>query len=165
MTASSSVVISNLAYLVGAVVLAIIGGLVVWLRHRKPKSVAANVESFHRGLQALAPEGPPVPRGGAHSRADVRRVTAQPGVRVTPPRTVSSAPPDAPAAAAVSDALPMANEPSPADRPGGAHQSRMDRIDYRTDQIDLTERGPESPHDMGAEAGEAAADRAGAETG
>jgi hypothetical protein len=55
MTASSGVVLSNLAYLIGAVVLAIIGGLVVWLRHRQPKSVDANVESFHRGLRALAP--------------------------------------------------------------------------------------------------------------
>ncbi len=57
MTASSAVVLSNLAYLIGAVVLAIIGGLVVWLRHRQPKSVDANVESFHRGLRALAPDG------------------------------------------------------------------------------------------------------------
>jgi len=58
MTASSSVVLSNLAYLIGAVVLAVIGGLVVWLHHRQPKSVDANVESFHRGLRALAPDPP-----------------------------------------------------------------------------------------------------------
>lgn len=55
MTASSAVVLGNLAYLIGAVVLATIGGLIVWLRHRQPRSVHANVESFHRGLQALAP--------------------------------------------------------------------------------------------------------------
>jgi hypothetical protein len=55
-TASSGVVLSNLAYLLGAVVLAIIGGLIVWLHHRQPKSVDANVESFHRGLRALAPD-------------------------------------------------------------------------------------------------------------
>ena len=67
MTASSGVVLSNLAYLVGAVVLAIIGGLVVWLHHRQPKSVDANVESFHRGLRALAPDppGPGSLRGSA----------------------------------------------------------------------------------------------------
>jgi len=58
MIASSGVVISNLAYLIGAVILAVIGGLIVWLRHRQPKSVDANVASFHRGLRALAPDSP-----------------------------------------------------------------------------------------------------------
>ncbi len=55
MTASSAVVLGNLAYLIGAVVLATLGGLIVWWHHRQPRSVHANVESFHRGLQALAP--------------------------------------------------------------------------------------------------------------
>jgi hypothetical protein len=62
MTASSGVVLSNLAYLIGAVVVAFIGGLLVWLHHRQPKSVDANVESFQRGLQAIAPDSTrPVP--------------------------------------------------------------------------------------------------------
>ena len=56
MTASSSVMLANLAYLIGAVVLAVIGGVVVWWRHRKPTSVHANMASFHRGLRALAPD-------------------------------------------------------------------------------------------------------------
>jgi hypothetical protein len=56
MTASSSVVLSNLAYLIGAVVLAIIGGCAVWLHHRQPKSIDANVDAFQRGLQAIAPD-------------------------------------------------------------------------------------------------------------
>ena len=56
MIASSSVVLANLAYLIGAVVLAVIGGLAVWWRHRKPTSVHANMASFHRGLRALAPD-------------------------------------------------------------------------------------------------------------
>jgi hypothetical protein len=55
-TASSAVVLSNLAYLMGAVVLATIGGLIVWWRHRQPQSIYSNVEAFHRGLQALAPD-------------------------------------------------------------------------------------------------------------
>lgn len=57
MIASSSVVLSNLAYLIGAVVFAVLGGVVVWWRHRTPKSVQANISSFNRGLRALAPEG------------------------------------------------------------------------------------------------------------
>jgi hypothetical protein len=55
-TASSTTVLSNLAYLIGAVVVAVIIGLLVWLRHRQPKSVDANISSFRRGLSALAPE-------------------------------------------------------------------------------------------------------------
>lgn len=58
MTASSSVMLSNLAYLIGAVVFAVIGGVAVWWRHRKPTSVHANMASFHRGLRALAPDDP-----------------------------------------------------------------------------------------------------------
>ncbi len=75
MTASSAVVLSNLAYLIGAVVLATIGGLIVWLYHRHPKSIYANVESFHRGLRALAPDG--VQAGSGRP--------APPGVRIQPP--------------------------------------------------------------------------------
>jgi hypothetical protein len=61
MTASSATVLANLAYLIGAVVVAVIIGLLVWLRHRKPKSVDANMASFRRGLSALAPDDGPRP--------------------------------------------------------------------------------------------------------
>ncbi len=78
MTASSEVVVSNLAYVAGAVVLAIIGGLIVWLRHRQPKSVDANVESFHRGLRALAPDA-------SHAGSGRTTVsTASGGLRIQP---------------------------------------------------------------------------------
>ncbi len=78
MTASSAVVVSNLAYSSGAVVLAIIGGLIVWLRHRQPKSVDANVESFHRGLRALAPDASHPGSGRATAS------TASGGLRIQP---------------------------------------------------------------------------------
>lgn len=87
MTASSATVLANLAYLIGAVVLAVLGGIAVWWRHRKPTSVDANVASFKRGLMALAPEHDPEGRGSAGSRGRPRRyrpgppsVTARPGV-------------------------------------------------------------------------------------
>jgi hypothetical protein len=67
MMASSSTVLSNLAYLIGAVVLAIVGGLAVWLHHRQPKSVDANMASFRRGLNALAPDPQPGQAGGARN--------------------------------------------------------------------------------------------------
>jgi hypothetical protein len=83
--ASSTTVLANLAYLIGAVVVAVIIGLLVWLRHRQPKSVDANMASFRRGLSALAPDqdGPapaqprpepsrirPVPAGLTHVRLE-----------------------------------------------------------------------------------------------
>lgn len=58
MIASSATVLANLAYLIAAVVLAALGGLVVWWRHRKPRSVDARMDSFRRGLEALAPDAP-----------------------------------------------------------------------------------------------------------
>lgn len=72
MIASSSVVLSNLAYLIGAVVFAVFGGLAVWWRHRTPKSVQANISSFNRGLRALAPEG------------EDARPLPEPGIRIEP---------------------------------------------------------------------------------
>lgn len=54
--ASSSTVLANLAYLIGAVVVAALIGVLIWLRHRPPKSVDANMASFRRGLSALAPD-------------------------------------------------------------------------------------------------------------
>jgi hypothetical protein len=54
----TSVVVSNLAYLGGALVMIVLLSTVLVLRQRKPKSVDANVESFNRGLRALAPSAP-----------------------------------------------------------------------------------------------------------
>ncbi len=77
MTASSTTVLANLAYLIGAVVLAVVVGLLVWLRHRRPKSVDANMASFRRGLSALAPdEGGPVSAARQAEAARIRPVPA-----------------------------------------------------------------------------------------
>jgi hypothetical protein len=53
--ATSSNVLANVVYLVGAVVLAVLGILMVWWRHREPTSVDAKMASFQKGLSALAP--------------------------------------------------------------------------------------------------------------
>jgi hypothetical protein len=81
MMASSSTVLSNLAYLIGAVVLAVIGGLAVWLHHRQPKSVDANMASFRRGLNALAPDVNPAPNGTG--RPEERGFSIQPAPKLT----------------------------------------------------------------------------------
>lgn len=52
-----AIVWSNIVFTAGAVVLAVVIGIVVALRHRTPKTVEATVDSFSRGLQALSPEG------------------------------------------------------------------------------------------------------------
>jgi hypothetical protein len=70
------VVITNLLYLIVAIGVAVIGALVVVLRHRKPKSVEANVASFHRGLRALAPDQPSGPSGSGPSWGGASRRAA-----------------------------------------------------------------------------------------
>lgn len=74
--ASSGTVLANLAYLIGAVVIAVIGAVLVWLRHRQPKSVDANMASFRRGLTALAPDGEAA--GAQVRRGDQVRIRTTP---------------------------------------------------------------------------------------
>jgi hypothetical protein len=75
-----AVVITNLLYLGVALVVAVVGALIVVVRQRKPKSVEANVASFHKGLRALAPDDEserPAARpswGGAHKPVLVRPI-------------------------------------------------------------------------------------------
>lgn len=74
----SALVLTNLLYVVGAVVVAsLVSGLYV-LRHRKPKSLESGIESFSRELRALAPE---------------RRGGVQRGERVPPERRRSDTTP------------------------------------------------------------------------
>lgn len=90
MIASSSTVLSNLAYLIGAVVLAVAGGLIVWLHHRKPRSVDANVASFRKGLNALAPD----PGAGLPHVADPPAPLSRPVVKpIEPPRRAQTGSP------------------------------------------------------------------------
>lgn len=53
---SSSVVISNLAYVVGALVLAIVITTVLAIRYRRPRTTEEDMDEFHRGLAALNPD-------------------------------------------------------------------------------------------------------------
>src|SRR5947209_4854823 len=56
---------ANLLYLVAVIVVSVIGGLIIFLRNRKPTSVEAGIDAFHRGLKALAPQ-----RRGAGNRSN-----------------------------------------------------------------------------------------------
>jgi hypothetical protein len=47
--------LSNLVYLLVAVALSILGSLILWLRHRRPRSLESGIDEFSRELRALAP--------------------------------------------------------------------------------------------------------------
>jgi hypothetical protein len=48
--------VSNLLYLVIAVVLSILGTLWVWWRNRQPRSIDSGIRQFERELRALSPD-------------------------------------------------------------------------------------------------------------
>lgn len=50
---------SPLAFLLLAVVIAVVGTVALWLRQRQPTSIEASIEEFHREMRALAPEDRP----------------------------------------------------------------------------------------------------------
>lgn len=54
---------SNLVYLLLAVTISLVGSLVVWFRHRPPRSLEFGIDEFQKELEALAPEqnSPPPP--------------------------------------------------------------------------------------------------------
>jgi hypothetical protein len=48
--------VSNLAFVIGAVLLSALGTFIIWFRHRKPRSMQSGIEEFAKELKALAPE-------------------------------------------------------------------------------------------------------------
>ena len=58
---------SNLLYLVGAVVAIALILSALYVRTRKPKTVEYGIDSFRRELRALAPERRPSERDGRRS--------------------------------------------------------------------------------------------------
>jgi hypothetical protein len=153
MTASSGVVLSNLAYLIGAVVLAFIGGLAVWLYHRQPKSVDANVESFQRGLQAIAPDSSrPVPlRDSAANQ--------QQGLRLRPRSSVTLL--DSRAESVTAGNLVAAEE---GDIRAGDHPGAPGQSAGRQYEAVVADQAQEEREDQPG-TGDGAGDRAGAEAG
>lgn len=53
---------SSLIFLVAFVVLSLIGGFMLWLRERGPRSMEAHMREFERQRQALSPGAVPPPR-------------------------------------------------------------------------------------------------------
>lgn len=47
---------SSLVYLLVALALSIIGSLILWYRHRRPRSLEYGIDEFSRELRALAPK-------------------------------------------------------------------------------------------------------------
>ena len=48
---------SHLLYPLVAVAASVLGSLIVWLRHRRPRSFTSSIDDFRRELEALAPDG------------------------------------------------------------------------------------------------------------
>jgi len=48
--------LSNLAFLILAVIVSVVGSLIVVARHRKPSSLTTSIDDFSQRMQALAPE-------------------------------------------------------------------------------------------------------------
>jgi hypothetical protein len=46
----------NLVYLAGAVIVSALISVIIVVRNRKPTSMEASVDAFHKELKALAPE-------------------------------------------------------------------------------------------------------------
>ena len=68
---------SSVIFLLGVVVLSLLGGFVLWLRERSPQSMEAHMKAFERQLEALSPESSPDqtrrrPSPGVESRARSR---------------------------------------------------------------------------------------------
>lgn len=74
----------NLIFLVGAVVLSVVGSVWLWLRNRPPSSVMSSIDGFRQEMSALAGERPPASprptpgRGAPRSQRPSSR-SARPG--------------------------------------------------------------------------------------
>ncbi|MDW3176208.1 MAG: hypothetical protein R8J94_02360 [Acidimicrobiia bacterium] len=68
-------------FLLGAVALSALGGLIVWIASRpRPERFGSTIDSFNRDLDALAPPGTQKQRSADHARsAPARRQHAAPG--------------------------------------------------------------------------------------
>jgi hypothetical protein len=56
----------NVAFLLIAVAIAVVGSLIVWYRYRKPKTFMSSINDFAREMDALGREpGTPEPRRGS----------------------------------------------------------------------------------------------------
>ena len=64
---------NSVLFLLGVVVLSLLGGFVLWLRERSPQSMEAHMKAFERQLEALSPESwPEETRRRAGHRAETR---------------------------------------------------------------------------------------------
>lgn len=84
MIAALQLHLGPLYYLVVPIVVAVVLIVLVALRHRRPKSLEANVESFNRGLQALSPGAQPRKRRGRRAPVPVLAPPREPARVVGP---------------------------------------------------------------------------------
>lgn len=78
---AARMVLSNLLYVVGAIVAATIVSGIVLLRHRRPKSLEAGIEMFSRELKALQPDRRITPGGADGDVRNGARAVGSAGAR------------------------------------------------------------------------------------
>jgi len=88
--------VGNLIFLVGAVVLSVVGSVWLWLRSRPPTSVMSSIDGFREEMSALSGERPPAssgpptprrqPRPGRGRAATDRARSRRPGAGRSPAR-------------------------------------------------------------------------------
>jgi hypothetical protein len=62
--------VSGVAFLLIVVVVALVGSLIVWLRHRKPTHFMSSVDDFQREMNALGRSPGTTGKGQRRSRSD-----------------------------------------------------------------------------------------------
>ena len=72
---------NSLIFLVALVLLSVLGGLLLWLRERGPRSMEAHIREFERQREALSPGPMPPPRRRRSPEA------GGPDLRAKDPRT------------------------------------------------------------------------------
>ncbi len=63
---------TSLLFLGIALVVSLVGCLVLWLRHRPPRSIDAHIRDFARELDALAPDSRGAPQRGPSWARQIR---------------------------------------------------------------------------------------------
>ncbi len=116
----AGMVLTNLMYVVGAIVAATVVSAFVLLRHRRPKSLEAGIEMFSRELRALQPERPSASAGGPQSSAPGPRSSS--GPQSSAPGGQSSAP-GGQSSSGPQSSLP--GRPGRADRPARGRTVRV----------------------------------------
>jgi hypothetical protein len=114
--------VGNLIFLVGAVVLSVVGSVWLWLRNRPPTSVMSSIDGFREEMSALAGERPPASSDPAPPRRSPRPHRGRPAAE----RPGAGRPPARPSTQQPPAQQPLAQQP-PAQQPRARADGDVER--------------------------------------